>query len=164
MFVMFLVVGGIYLLLGDRIEVFVFLLFVVLLIMIMIVQEVCIENVFGKLCDLLVLCVLVICDGVMLCILGREVVEDDILVFEQGDCVFVDVLFIEVCELEVDEVFLIGELVLVCKRFVWEGDEVGILFGGDDCLLVYVGLMLMCGMGIVCVVVIGLRSWIGQIG
>lgn len=98
MLVLLLVGGFVYLFFGDLIEVLVLFVFVIFLVVVIVIQEICIENVLEVLCDFLVLCVFVIWDGVCMCIVGCEVVWDDLIVIEQGDCIVVDVVLIEVID------------------------------------------------------------------
>ena len=102
MLAMLLIAGGIYVLLGYRIEALVLLLFAGLSIVITIVQEARTENVLEALRDLSAPRALVIRDGETVRVAGRDVVEDDILVLEQGDRVAADALLLEARELDAD--------------------------------------------------------------
>ena len=108
--------GLIYLMLGDRAEALVLLLFALLSIAITIVQEARTERVLEALRDLAAPRALVIRDGEPVRIPGREVVVGDVLVLEQGDRVAADAKVIEARELEADESLLTGESVPVRKR------------------------------------------------
>jgi Ca2+-transporting ATPase len=163
MLAMLLAAGGIYLFLGDKIEALILLLFAGLSIAITIVQEARTESVLEALRDLAAPRALVVRDGETVRIPGREVVEGDILVLEQGDRVAADAIVIEVRDLEADESLLTGESVPVRKRSADEGetprDE-----PGDDCPRVFSGSILTRGSGLACVSATGQRSRIGQIG
>ena len=164
MLAMLLLAGGIYLLLGDRIEAIVLLLFAGLSIVITIVQEARTENVLEALRDLSAPRALVIRDGETVRIAGRDVVEGDILVLEQGDRVAADALLLEARELEADESLLTGESVPVRKRAVQEGESLTDEPGGDDRPQVFSGSIITRGGAIARTSATGPRSRIGQIG
>jgi Ca2+-transporting ATPase len=164
MLAMLLAAGGIYLLLGDKIEAVILLLFAGLSIAITIVQEARTENVLEALRDLSAPRALVIRDGETVRIPGREVVEGDILVLEQGDRVAADAIVLEARDLEADESLLTGESVPVRKRSADEGETPRDEPGGDDCPRVFSGSILTRGSGLACVSATGQRSRIGQIG
>jgi Ca2+-transporting ATPase len=164
MLAMLLAAGGVYLLLGDRIEALVLLMFAGLSIVITIVQETRTENVLEALRDLSAPRALVIRDGATIRIPGREVVEGDILVLEQGDRVPADSLVLEARDLEADESLLTGESVPVRKRSVVQGEAAHAEPGGDDRPHVFSGSIVTRGGGIARVLATGLRSRIGQIG
>ncbi|MGD9810561.1 MAG: cation-translocating P-type ATPase [Sphingobium sp.] len=164
MLAMLLAAGGIYLLLGDRTEALVLLLFAGLSIVITIVQEARTENVLEALRDLSAPRALVIRDGETIRIPGREVVEGDILVVEQGDRVPADALLLEARELQADESLLTGESVPVSKRAVQESEAPHGEPGGDDRPEVFSGSIVTRGSGIAQVLATGPRSRIGQIG
>src|SRR5664279_2085468 len=91
-----LLIGGgmVYLLLGDRIEALLLLLFACLSISITIVQESRSENVLETLRNLASPRALVIRDGQRLQIAGREVVREDLIVISEGDRVAADATLI----------------------------------------------------------------------
>lgn len=164
MLAMLLAAGGIYLLLGDRTEALILLLFAGLSIVITVVQEARTENVLETLRDLSAPRALVIRDGQTVRIPGREVVEGDTLVLEQGDRVAADALLLEARELEVDESLLTGESVPVGKRSVRQGEAARPELGGDDQPQVFSGSIVTRGAGIARAIATGPRSRIGQIG
>lgn len=164
MLAMLLAAGGIYLLLGDRTEALILLMFAGLSIVITIVQESRTENVLEALRDLSAPRALVIRDGETIRIPGREVVEGDILVLEQGDRVPADALILEARDLEADEALLTGESAPVRKRPAAEGEAEQAEAGGDDRPQVFSGSIVTRGGGIARVFATGVRSRIGQIG
>jgi P-type Ca2+ transporter type 2C len=164
MLAMLLAAGGIYLLLGDRTEALILLLFAGLSIVITIVQETRTENVLETLRDLSAHRALVIRDGETIRIPSREVVEGDTLVLEQGDRVPADALVLEARELEADESLLTGESVPVRKRAVRESEAPQGEPGGDDRPEVFSGSIITRGDGIAQVLATGPHSRIGQIG
>jgi len=164
MLAMLLAAGGIYLLLGDRTEALILLLFAVLSIVITIVQEARTENALEALRDLSAPRARVVRDGETLRIPGREVVEGDILVLDQGDRIAADAMLLETRELEADESLLTGESVPVRKRAAREGEAGQAETGGDDRPQIYSGSIVTRGGGIACVTATGSRSRIGQIG
>lgn len=164
MLAMLLAAGGIYLILGDRIEALILLLFAGMSIVITIVQEARTENVLQALRDLAAPRALVIRDGTTVRIPGCEVVEGDVLVLEQGDRVPADAVLLEARELEADESLLTGESIPVRKRAAEEGEAPGGVPGGNDCPHVFSGSVLTRGSGMARVFATGHRSQVGQIG
>jgi Ca2+-transporting ATPase len=153
MLAMLLGAGAIYFLLGDKAEAAVLLVFALLSVLITVVQEARTENVLEALRDLAAPRALVIRDGETVRIAGREVVEGDVLVLEQGDRIAADALLLEASELEADESLLTGESVPVAK-WASESDEG----------LVHSGTIVTRGRGLAKVTATGARSRIGQIG
>lgn len=160
MLAMLLGAGAIYLLLGDKAEALILLLFALLSVAITIVQEARTENVLEALRDLSAPRALVIRDGETIRVPGREVVVGDILVLEQGDRVPADALLLEARELEVDESLLTGESVPVSKRAEALSGEPG----GDGSPEIFAGTILTRGRAIARVTATGIRSSIGRIG
>lgn len=164
MLAMLLAAGATYLVLGDKAEALVLLLFALLSIVITIVQEARTENVLEALRDLSAPRALVIRDGETVRVPGREVVAGDLLVLEQGDRVAADAILFDARELEADESLLTGESVPVRKRPALPGEGADALPGGDDLPLVFSGSIVTRGRGIARVTATGLRSRIGRIG
>jgi Ca2+-transporting ATPase len=104
MLALLLVAGGTYLVLGETSEALILILFAGFSIVVTIVQEARTENVLESLRDLSAPRALVVRDGVP--IAGRDVVEGDLLVLEQGDRIAADGLLLEAREVESDEVLL----------------------------------------------------------
>jgi Ca2+-transporting ATPase len=164
MLAMLLAAGGIYLALGDRIEALMLLLFAGMSIVITVVQEARTENVLEALRDLAAPRALVIRDGISVRIPGRDVVEEDILLLEQGDRVPADAVLLEARELELDESLLTGESVPVGKRPARDGEAPRGVPGGDGYPHVFSGSIVTRGSGIARVFATGHRSQIGLIG
>ncbi len=164
MLAMLLAAGGVYLLLGESSEAVILLLFACFSILITIVQEARTENVLASLRDLSAPRALVVRDGSPIRIAGREVVEGDLLVVEQGDRIAADALLLEARELGCDESLLTGESVPVRKRAATAGDQADAEPGGEDKPHIYAGSIVTQGGGMALVTATGLRSRIGQIG
>ena len=164
MLAMLFAAGGIYLLLGDTIEASILIVLAAFSIVITIVQEARTENVLEALRDLAAPRALVIRDGATVRIPGREVVEDDVLILEQGDRVAADALMLEAQQLQCDESLLTGESVPVRKRAAEEGDSPSSEPSGEDRPYVYSGAIVTHGGGIARVTATGVRSRIGRIG
>ena len=90
MFALLLVGGVVYLLLGDRMEAILILLFATLSVSITIVQESRSERVLETLRNLASPRALVLRDGVRCHIAGRDVVRDDVVMISEGDRVAAD--------------------------------------------------------------------------
>ena len=164
MLAMLLAAGGVYLVLGDTVEAIVLLLFAALSIAITIVQEARTEKVLDKLRDLSAPRALVVRDGAPVRIPGRDVVEGDILVLEQGDRVPADALVIEARDLEADESLLTGESVPVAKRAPVGDHAMDLTGDADDLIRVFAGTILTRGSGTARVCATGERSRMGLIG
>ncbi len=164
MLAMLLAAGGIYLLLGDTAEAIVLLLFAALSIVITIVQEARTEKVLDRLRDLSAPRALVIRDGDPVRIPGREVVEGDVLVLEQGDRVPADAFVTESRDLQADESLLTGESVPVSKRALAGAEGVDGGQSADDEARVFAGTILTRGSGTAQVCATGERSRMGRIG
>jgi P-type Ca2+ transporter type 2C len=122
MFLMLLVAGGIYLLLGDRAEASLLLAFVFVVIGITLAQERKTQRALESLRDLSAPRALVIRDGQEQRIAGRDVVRGDLLVLHEGDRVAADAVLVQ-GQLTVDESLLTGEAVPVDKLPVPEPDD-----------------------------------------
>ncbi|MGA8393362.1 MAG: cation-transporting P-type ATPase, partial [Burkholderiaceae bacterium] len=95
MFLMLLVAGGIYLLLGDRAEASLLLAFVFVVIGITLAQERKTQRALESLRDLSAPRALVIRDGQEQRIAGRDVVRGDLLVLHEGDRVAADAVLVQ---------------------------------------------------------------------
>lgn len=164
MLAMLLGAGLIYLLLGDRTEAIILILFAGASVLITVVQEARTEYALEALRDLSAPRALVIRSGEAVRIAGREVVEGDILVLEQGDRVAADATVLESVDLAVDESLLTGESVPVRKRPVEVDEDFVSRPGGDDLPAVFAGSIVTRGTGIARVAATGPRSQIGHIG
>ena len=165
-----LLIGGgvVYLLLGDRLEAILLLLFACLSVTITIVQESRSERVLEALRDLASPRALVIRDGQRVLIAGREVVVGDLLVVGEGDRVAADATLSESNDLLLDESLLTGESVPVRKLARPAGEpgkaDSAPRPGGDDLPFVFAGTLVVRGRGVARVHATGGRSEMGKIG
>jgi Ca2+-transporting ATPase len=164
MFGMLLGAGMIYLLLGDKLEAVLLLVFASLSVAIAVVQEERSERVLDALQDLTSPRALVIRDGERRRIAGREVVRGDLVLLSEGDRVPADAVLIEARELQTDESLLTGESVPVRKRASEATAKLDMHPGGDDLPYVFSGTMVVRGQGLAEVRATGPRSEIGRIG
>ena len=164
MFGLLLGSGLIYLLLGDRIEALILLVFASLSVGIAVVQETRSERVLEALRDLTSPRALVIRDGERRRIAGREVVRGDLVLLSEGDRVPADATVLEGNELQTDESLLTGESVPVRKRAGRPEDEVPAHPGGDDLPHVFSGTLVVRGHAVAEVRATGSNSEIGRIG
>ena len=161
-----LLAGGVaYMLLGDLVEALILLAFATFSIAITVIQESRTEHVLEALRDLSAPRALVIRDGNRLRIAGREVVDGDLLVLDQGDRVAADALLVSANDLQADESLLTGESVPVRKQAALPGEDSRPRRpGGEDQPFVYSGTLITSGAGLAQVVATGPRSEIGKIG
>ena len=113
MFQLLIGAGIIYVVLGDLGEASMLLAFVILTVGISLVQASRTERVLEALRDLSSPRALVIRDGVAQRIAGREVVEGDLLLINEGDRVPADAQLMEAHDIQTDESMLTGESVPV---------------------------------------------------
>lgn len=114
MFLMLLVAGTIYLILGDRAEAIFLLTFVFVVIAITLFQEHKTQRALESLRDLSAPRAFVIRNGEEMRIPGRDVVHGDLMVLHEGDRIAADARLLE-GRLSVDESLLSGESVPVNK-------------------------------------------------
>ncbi len=165
MFLLLVICGTLYLLLGDFEEGMMLLGFVFVIMGIEFYQERKSEKALNALKDMASPRALVIRQNEVMRIPGREVVLDDIIVLQEGDRIPADATILKNVNLLVDESLLTGESVPVRKQ---EWDE---KFshnyhqpGGDDFPFVYSGSIVVQGNGIAKVAHIGMNTQIGKIG
>lgn len=163
MLVLLLVVGGVYLLVGDVGEALLLLAFVNVVIVITLVQRYKAERALEALRDLSSPRALVIRDGVRGRIPSRELVKDDIVLLNEGDRVPADVAVLSVMDLSVDESLLTGESIPVTKR-PWDGKAVQGIPGGDRQPFAYASTLITRGSGVARVLATGPRTAVGSIG
>ncbi len=163
MFMLLVVAGAIYLLLGDISDALMLLGFVCVVMAITIYQEYKTERVLEALRDLTSPRALVIRDGVEQRIAGREVVCGDLLILSEGDRVPADAVLVSANDFAADESLLTGESVAVRKIANAEATELAPP-GGDDLPFVYSGTLVVQGRGTARVLATGQRSEIGKIG
>ena len=155
--------GAVYLVLGDVQEALMLLGFVFFVMGLTLYQERKTENALEALRDLSSPRALVIRDGAERRIAGREVVQGDIIIVNEGDRVPADARLLSCLNLSVDESFLTGESVPVRKSDN-ETDGKEVHPGGDDLPFIYSGTLVVQGQGIARVTATGIRSEIGKIG
>lgn len=160
MFLLLLIAGLIYLILGDTGDALMLLGFVFISMAITIVQERRTERVLETLRDLSSPRALVIRNGEQVRIPGREVVRRDLLVLEEGDRIAADGILMECHDLLIDESLLTGESVAVSKQAA--GVARGPLAVGST--QVHSGSMIVQGGGLARVTATGSGTGIGKIG
>ena len=166
-----LLIGGgvVYLLLGDRIEAVLLLLFASLSVTITIVQESRSERVLEALRNLASPRALVIRDGKRTLIAGREVVRGDIIVISEGDRVAADATLLSSQDLLLDESLLTGESIPVRKLGQPSSTKIADPHatpgaGGEDLPYIFAGTLVVRGTGQALVLATGIRSEMGKIG
>ncbi|WP_326939395.1 cation-translocating P-type ATPase [Actimicrobium sp. GrIS 1.19] len=164
MFLLLMGAGAIYLLLGDRNDAFMLLGFVFITMAITIVQERRTERVLETLRDLSSPRALVIRNGEQVRIPGREVVNGDLLVLEEGDRVAADGVLLECHDLLLDESLLTGESVAVTKQRTDPTPEVATIFSNEAAGRIWSGTLIVQGGGLARVIATGSSTAIGQIG
>ncbi|NOU01425.1 MAG: cation-translocating P-type ATPase [Gallionella sp.] len=163
MFLLLVVAGGIYLLLGDVSDALMLLGFVCVVMSITIYQEYKTERVLEALRDLTSPRALVIRDGLEQRIAGREVVRGDVLILSEGDRISADAVLLSCNHFAADESLLTGESVAV-RKLVQANADVMMPPGGDDLPFIYSGTLVVQGRGVARVLATGARSEIGKIG
>jgi len=163
MFMLLIAAGGIYLLLGDVEDALMLLFFVLLIIGLTVFQQRKSERVLEALRNLSSPRAIVIRDGKQQRIVGREVVQGDLMLLKEGDRVAADAVLLSCNNLLADESMLTGESVPVLKHAGSPESEAR-QPGGDDQLFVYAGTVLVQGSGIGLVTATGKSSAIGKIG
>jgi P-type Ca2+ transporter type 2C len=163
MFLLLILCGGLYLLLGDMEEAFMLLGFVFIVIAITLFQEQKTERALEALRDLSSPRALVIRDAHQQRIAGREVVRDDLILVSEGDRVPADAVVLSATNLKVDESLLTGESVPV-RKIAWDGTREMERPGGDDLPFVFSGTLVVNGQGICQTTATGAHTEIGKIG
>ena len=163
MFLLLVVCGGIYFLLGDREEALMLLGFVVIVAAITLYQEHKTERALEALRDLSSPRALVIRDGRRRRIAGREVARGEVIVLSEGDRVPADAAVLSQLNLATDESLLTGESVPVRKR-AWDGNERLGRPGGDDLPFVFAGTLVANGHAVAEVLATGTQTEMGRIG
>jgi len=163
MFILLVVSGIIYMVLGDIREALMLLGFVFLIIGITVYQEQKTERALEALRDLSSPRALVLRDGVTRRIAGREVVRGDILILSEGDRVPADGIVLSSNNLLVEESLLTGESVPVHKTESENVIEMG-RPGGSDTPFVYSGTLVVSGVAGVKVLGTGFNTEFGKIG
>ena len=166
-----LLIGGgvVYLLLGDRVEALLLLLFASFSVTITIVQESRSERVLEALRNLASPRALVIRDGKRIQIAGRDVVAGDLIVIAEGDRVAADAMLVSSQDLLLDESLLTGESIpvgkLAPKSSFRAGEQRAMPGpGGEDLPYIFAGTLVVRGAGQARVHATGSRSEMGRIG
>jgi Ca2+-transporting ATPase len=167
MFILLIICGGLYLLLGDLQEALMLMGFVVVVMSIELYQEQKTERALEALRDLSSPRALVIRNGQQQRIAGREVVRDDLVLIAEGDRVPADAVVLSATNLSTDESLLTGESVPV-RKTAWTGEDLENIQaarpGGDDLPFVYSGSLVVKGQAITQVMTTGVRTEMGKIG
>ncbi|HYK15833.1 MAG TPA: cation-translocating P-type ATPase, partial [Burkholderiales bacterium] len=163
MFLLLVAASTIYLVFGDVREAIVLLASILVVMGITIYQSRKTESALEALRDLSSPRALVLRDGVLKRIAGREVVRGDIMMLKEGDRVPADARLFSANDLRADESLLTGESVPVDKTAA-EGEMPAARPGGDGLPFVYAGTMLVQGQGSAEVVAIGAQTEFGRIG
>ncbi len=153
MFLLLLGAGAIYLVLGERSDALMLLGFVFIVMAITVFQERRTERVLETLRELSSPRALVIRDGERQRVPGRDVVQGDLLVLEEGDRVPADGVLLEGHDLLLDESLLTGESVAVAKPG-----------GAGEDARIYSGTLVVRGGGLARVTAIGAATELGRIG
>jgi len=163
MLTLLLAAGGVYLLLGDRLEAAALLVFATLSVAITVVQARRSERVLEALRDISSPRAHVIRAGATLRIAGRDVVRGDLLVLAEGDRVPADALLLRGDELLADESLLTGESAPVLK---WSREGAAALSGPHPrhAHRLFAGTLLVRGEALARVTATGAASAIGRIG
>ena len=163
MFLMLVAAGALYLVMGEPKDALMLLGFVFVVMAITITQERRTERALDALRDLSSPRALVIRDGKLSRIPGREVVPDDILVVVEGDRIPADAILLAGINLSVDESLLTGESVPVRKKAVSQPQPLDAP-GGDDLPSLFSGTLVTAGQGVARVMGTGLHTELGKIG
>jgi Ca2+-transporting ATPase len=162
MFLLLVVCGAIYFMLGDRQEASMLLGLVVIVAVITLYQEHKTERALEALRDLSSPRALVVRDGKRVRIAGREVVRGEILVLSEGDRVPADAALVASTNFFTDESLLTGESASV-RKTTWDGRALA-RPGGENLPFVYAGTLVTQGQGIGEVLAIGMQTEMGRIG
>jgi Ca2+-transporting ATPase len=163
MFLMLVVAGTVYLLIGEALDAMMLLGFVVLVMGITIVQTQRSERALAALRDLSSPRALVLRDGSPRRIAGRDVVRGDMLIVSEGDRVAADGLLRRTRHLAVDESLLTGEPTPV-RKLPTDATMPLPRPGGDDLSAVFSGTLVTAGQGVVEVVATGMHTELGRVG
>jgi Ca2+-transporting ATPase len=167
MFLLLLVCGALYVVLGDIQDALMLVGFVIVVIVITLIQQRRSERALEALRDLSSPRALVIRDGVRARIAGRDVVPGDLLVVAEGDRVAADAVLLTGNNVSVDESLLTGESVPVGKRAAPSGSPAPAVMGaagGDGSPYLFSGTLMVGGSGLARVLGTGASTALGRIG
>jgi Ca2+-transporting ATPase len=173
MFMLLLVAGSLYLVLGDLQEGVILFGLVLVVLALTLYQEGKTEHAMAALRDLTSPRALVLRDGQSRRIAGGAVVRGDILLLAEGDRIAADAVLMSGNDVQVDESLLTGEAVPVSKIAsvipdrspVATGEDVTAARpGGDGLACLFSGTLLVKGHGMARVTATGPRSELGRIG
>lgn len=163
MFLLLVICGAIYLLLGDPQEAFMLLGFVFFIMGITLYQERKTERTLEALRDLTSPRALVIRNGQQKRIAGRDVVRGDILLVGEGDRIPADSVVLSCSHFLADESALTGEPLPVRKVAAKGVVEMG-RPGGDNLPFLYSGTLAVQGQAVAKALTTGQRTEVGKIG
>jgi len=164
MFILLVICGALYLLLGDIGEAVMLLGFVFVIMSITIYQEGKAEKAIEALRDLSSPRALVIRGGEQKRIPGKEVVVDDIVLVREGDRVPADAVLLWGMNITVDESLLTGESVPVRKNPSEDISSESRKPGGDDSPFLFSGTLVVQGQGVARIISTGVDTEMGKIG
>lgn len=156
MFVLLILCGTLYIILGDYKQGGLLLLSIFVIIFITFYQHKKTENSLEALRNLASPRALVIRNGKTVRVPGREVVPGDILVLNEGDRIAADAQVIDSVNLSIDESLLTGESVVVAKS---SQPDLSNPHG-----LVFAGTLAVQGKGLARVLFTGVKTEFGKIG
>lgn len=163
MLLLLLGAGLIYILLGEKQDALMLLIFVFVVVGITFYQQRKTERALEALKNLSSPRALVIRDGQQKRIPGREVVREDYIILREGDRVPADAVVIFSSNLSIDESLLTGESLAV-RKSDWDGKAAMTQPGGDDLPFVFSGTLVVQGHGIAKVLGVGSHTEMGKIG
>ena len=163
MFLLLIACGLIYILLGDYREGVVLMSSILVIIFITFYQYRKTERALDALKNLSSPRALVFRGGRNIRIPGREVVNGDLLILQEGDRVAADGVLLDAENLLLDESLLTGESVSVSKNTA-NGKMSMELPGGENDFNVFAGSMVQRGKGIAKVLETGIHTHLGKIG
>ena len=168
MFLLLLIAGSLYLVLGDLQEGLILFGFVLVVMALTLYQEGKTERAMAALRDLSSPRALVLRDGQPQRIAGRDVVRGDCLMLAEGARIAADAVLFSGHDVMVDESLLTGEAVPVSKMaqavFSASAADQSGHPGGDGLPYLYSGTLMVSGHGMAYVTATGPRSEIGRIG
>lgn len=165
MFILLVICGALYLILGEIEEAMLLLSFVFVIMGITIYQEHKTENALEALRDLSSPRALVIRNGERKRIAGKFVVVDDLMILHEGDRIPADAVLLWERNLSIDESLLTGEAIPVIKSASDNYPDIKMERpGGEDSPFVFSGTLVVQGQGVAIVKSTGSETEMGKIG